>query len=91
MAASKTLNAEQRSLRATIASNTSWANTTDRTGRTAAARRAFIEQFERKVDPDGVMTPKDRAKAAEHARRVHYARLAYLSSRARQRRREGAD
>lgn len=43
-------------------------------------------RFEREVDPGGVLTPDERAKRAENARRAYFQRLAYLSSRARQRR-----
>jgi hypothetical protein len=52
VAASTTLTPAERTLRAQIASNTSWANTIDRRARTAAARRAAEERFEREVDPD---------------------------------------
>ncbi|WP_082123020.1 hypothetical protein [Mycobacterium nebraskense] len=86
MAAAKSLTPEQRSQRASFASHTSWARTDDRSARTAPARAASMGRFEREVDPGGVLTPDERAKRAENARRAYFQRLAYLSSRARQRR-----
>jgi hypothetical protein len=41
----------------------SWAHTEDRTARTAPARRAMLEKFERAVDPDGKLTPAERGQA----------------------------
>jgi len=80
------LTPEQRSLRAKIASHESWARTADPSDRTAPARRAFADKFQREVDPDGVLSPDDRARRAEHARKAYYARLALASVRARRRR-----
>jgi uncharacterized membrane protein YccC len=50
---------------------------------TKAARQAFWSSFEREVDPDGLLEPEERARRASHARAAHFARLAYLSARAR--------
>jgi hypothetical protein len=50
---------------------------------TKAARLAFWSSFEREVDPDGLLSPEERARRASHARAAHFARLAYLSARAR--------
>jgi hypothetical protein len=50
---------------------------------TAPARAAFDARFEREVDPDGVLTPVERAKRAEHARKLHFARMALASVKAR--------
>lgn len=80
------LTPEQRSLRAKIASHESWARTADPSARTAPARKAFADRFEREVDPDGVLAPDDRARRAEHARRAYFGRLALASARARHRR-----
>jgi len=77
------LTPEQRSLRARIASHVSWANTEDPKARTAPARSAFFDRFERQVDPDGVLDPADRRRRAEHARKAHMQRLALKSARAR--------
>ena len=75
-----------RALRARLAAHTSWANTSDRAARTAPARRAALERFERKVDPDGSLGAAERAQRAEQAMRAHMARLALLSAQARRRR-----
>jgi hypothetical protein len=76
----------QRSLRGRLAAETSWANTADPSTRTAPARAAFLDRFERQVDPDGILTPVDRARRAEHARKAHFARMALKSAQARRRR-----
>jgi hypothetical protein len=83
VAASTTLTPTERTLRAQIAANTSWANTPDRSERTAPARRAAAERFEREVDPDGILPPHERAKRAENARKAHFQRMALKSARAR--------
>ena len=72
-----------RTLIARIAAHESWVKTTDRAARTANARKAFLDRFEQQVDPDGQMTPAERAKAAESARKAHFARLALKSAQAR--------
>lgn len=77
------LSPSERSLRGSIAVNTSWANTADRSARTEPGRRSFLERFEREVDPDGTLDPADRAKRAEHARRAYFQRLAFQSAKAR--------
>lgn len=51
---------------------------------TQKARAAFRSRFEREVDPDGVLSPEERTRRAEAARRAFYARLALASTRARQ-------
>lgn len=79
----------ERKLRAQLAAHTSWANTTDRTARTAAGRQALAEKFEREVDPDGTLDPIERARRAESARKAHFARLALLSAQARRRKTGG--
>jgi hypothetical protein len=84
------LSARQRSRRARIAAKASWANTADRT---APATRAFLDRFERQVDPDGVLPAEVRARMAQHARVAYMLRLAERSAQARSRRalREGGD
>jgi hypothetical protein len=57
-------------IQAQAAAHTSWAKTPDRTARTAAAREAILQKLEQQVDPDGVMSPGDRRKAAENARKA---------------------
>lgn len=71
------------SLQAQIAAHESWAKTADRSARTAAARRAMSEKFERMVDPDGTLPEAVRQKMAESARKAHYRRLALKSAQVR--------
>ncbi|WP_017612085.1 hypothetical protein, partial [Nocardiopsis salina] len=65
----------RRSQIASLAAHTSWARTPHRAERMAPANRAREARFEAEVDPDGVMGPADRAKAAESARKAYYQRL----------------
>lgn len=83
MAASTSLTASERTQRSSIAAHESWAKTDDRAARTAAAREAFTNQFERQVDPNGTLPPEVRALRAQSARKAHFARLAFLSAKAR--------
>jgi hypothetical protein len=46
---------------------------------TEPARAAFLERFEREVDPDLVLPETERQRRAEHARKAHFARLALRS------------
>jgi hypothetical protein len=66
-------------LLAQIRAHESWAKTENRSARTANARRAFRDNFERQVDPEGKLSPAERAKRAEHARIAFYKRLALKS------------
>lgn len=75
----------EKSLRGQIAAHESWARTPDRSARTANARKALLDKFERLVDPDGALSPAERAKRAEHARKAHFKRLALKSAQARRR------
>jgi hypothetical protein len=47
------------------------------------ARDAFMARFEREVDPDGVLDPRERSRRAEHAKRLYFTRLAHKSAKAR--------
>jgi hypothetical protein len=85
VAASTSLDRTERSLRASLAAHTSWANTHNATARTAAARRAFLDRFARQVDPDGVLDLEERNRRAEHAKAAYFARLALKSAKARRR------
>lgn len=60
-----------------------WAQCEDRTAATAAAREAFLDQFERQVDPDGLLDPAERATRAHHARKAYFIMLAAKSAKAR--------
>ncbi|WP_240743532.1 hypothetical protein [Mycobacterium paragordonae] len=79
----------ERSIRGQIAAHDSWAKTSDRSARTANARKALLDKFERQVDPDGTLAPAERAKRAENARKAHFKRLALKSAQARKRRAAG--
>jgi len=72
-----------RHLLAKIAAHTSWANTLDRTARTAPARTAFLRRFEEQVDPQRQLPEAERLRRAENARKAYYAALAMKSARAR--------
>lgn len=65
----------ERRLRASIAAHESWANTPDRSKRTAPARRALDEKFLKAAGGDPVR--------AAHLRKAHFQRLALKSARAR--------
>lgn len=69
-----------RRLVASIAAHESWANTTDRTARTAPARRALDQKFLEQAGGDPVR--------AEHLRKAHFQRLALRSAQARRKARE---
>jgi hypothetical protein len=57
---------------------------------TRNARAAFLDSFERAVDPHGLLPIDERQRRAAYAKKAHFARLAHLSARARQtRRRQG--
>jgi hypothetical protein len=73
----------QRALRARIAAHSMHAQ-----GKTNVkpAQDAFLARFERQVDPDGVLSPEERQRRSEAARRAHFAALALKSSQARARR-----
>ncbi|MFF6925802.1 hypothetical protein [Streptomyces californicus] len=78
------MNPEQRSLRARLAVQTSWANTLDPTSRTAKARAAADGRFERQareLHPDA--TDEQIARAAGHLRSAHFSRMALASAKAR--------
>jgi len=79
------LTPEQRSLRARIASHESWARTPDASARTAPGRKAFLDRFEKQVDPDGTLSPAERERRARAAFRAHMSKLAFASSKARSR------
>lgn len=68
------------SLRSRIAAHESWANTTDRTARTAPARAALERKFLEAADGDPLR--------AAHLRKAHFARLALKSAQSRRRARE---
>jgi len=74
---------QERSEQGRIGALTSWAFTDDRVARTAAARQAANDRFERLVDPEGKLPPEERAKRAAFLRSAHMRKLALLSAAAR--------
>ena len=48
------------------------------------ARKAFLDSFERQVDPHGLLPIDERRRRAAYAKKAHFARLARLSALARQ-------
>jgi hypothetical protein len=64
------LTPEQRSMSARLAALTRWANTTDRTAATQAARDALAAKWAASPDPDA-------------ARRAHMERMTFAASKAR--------
>lgn len=73
----------ERKLAASIAAHESWANTTDRSARTSAARAALNQKFLDQAGGDPVR--------AEHLRKAHFARLALKSARARRKKTSAAE
>ena len=70
----------ERKLVASVAAHTSWANTPDRTARTAKARAALDRKFLDQAAGDPVR--------AEHLRKAHFKRLALKSAQSRRRAKE---
>lgn len=81
----------ERTMRARLGAHVSWAHTTDRSARTAAARSAALRRFETQVDPDGQMDPGERHRLAEHARKAHMLKLSMAAAKARRRRAAGGN
>ena len=75
----------QRTQKASAAAHSSWARTPDPAARTAPARHAALARFEREVDPDSVLPPKERQRRAASARKAYFTRLALKSAKARAR------
>lgn len=75
---------KDRSLIASLAAATSWANTRDYAARTARARQAFADRFERQVReafPD--LDDAEVAVRAAHAKKAHFLRMSLKSAQAR--------
>lgn len=81
---------EVRSMSARIAANSRWAREFFLREATAAARRGFYRRFEREVDPDGVLTPEERAKRVGNAVSAYFTRMALRSAESRRDRRDGS-
>jgi hypothetical protein len=80
--------AEERELCARLAAHAMHA-CNDSRAVTANARRAFLDRFEREVDPHGVLPIAERLRRAEHAKQAHMLRLALRSARVRRGRATG--
>ncbi len=76
-------NPAARAMAARLAAHALHAKIADPAAHTAPARQAFLDRFEREVDPDGVLPPAERARRGEHARKAHMLRLALASAKAR--------
>lgn len=70
-----------------IASLIRWAHEPDRAAATAPGTDAFMQRFERQVDPDNKLAPEIRAERAAMARRAYMQQLARKSAAARRARR----
>lgn len=82
---------EERILRARMAAHASWAKTDNRSDRTSNARRAFLDRFEKQVDPDGTLDPSTRTLRAESARKSYYSGLALKSATSRRKKVEARE
>jgi hypothetical protein len=89
VAASTNLTPSERSLRASLASDTSWRNTADRTARSQPGRDAMARKLEAETiaaigeSAWAALPPAEQAKRIESARSAYYKRLALKSSVAR--------
>lgn len=77
-------------MRARIAAHARWAKNPDRLATAVAGQRGLQAKFEREVDPDGVLDPRERALRAESARKAHFLRMAARSAKARARRKKAS-
>lgn len=74
------ITATERHLAASIAAHESWANTPNRSARTAPARAALDQKFLDQADGDPIR--------ASHLRKAYFARLALKSAQSRRKARE---
>jgi hypothetical protein len=77
------LTPSERTLRARIAAHELHAKGRTNTKAATEASPARATYFERQVDPNGTLSPRERARRAEHLRQAHFTRLALLSAKAR--------
>ncbi len=75
---------EHRQLRARIGAHAMHAQHDGRRI-TRSARKAFLDRFEREVDPNEALPPQERARRADQARRSYFSALALKSAQARRR------
>lgn len=72
-----------RATAARIASLTRWSKVADTKAAVAPARKGFMARFDREVDPNGELSPAERAVRADRAMRAHMSRLALASAKRR--------
>jgi hypothetical protein len=77
------LGPEQKSLLGRLAAHSLHARVSDPAAHTAPARQAFLDRFEREVDPEGTLPAPERVRRAEHARKAYMMSLALKSAKAR--------
>jgi hypothetical protein len=65
------------------AAHSSWAYTRNRNARTQAARDARRARILAAVDPEGLMSPADRAKAEKNAMQAHMLNMSIKAAKAR--------
>lgn len=82
------LDPAERSLRARIGVNDSWARTEDWSARTAPARKAALDRFEHQVDPQNRLSPEARARRARKAQQAHMQAIALKAVEKRRKKRE---
>lgn len=80
------LTPNERTMRARLAAHLLHASVDSRE-HTGPARRAFMARFEDQVDPDRVLSPAERARRAEHAKKAYFTRLALKSAQVRRQKR----
>ncbi len=75
----------ERSLRASIAAHTRWANTStaDRRRQADRGQAALLASFAAQIDPNALLSEEERQRRARNAYSAHMKRLALRSSRAR--------
>jgi len=83
------LSPSERTLRSRHAAHTLHSRLTDPAAHTGPARRAFLDRFERQVDPQKALEPAERGRRAAHARKAYFTALALKSAKARRLRRGG--
>ena len=74
------LSPQERTLRASVAVHTMWANCDDWSARTQPGRDAFRKSFETKLDPDGKLDPVERSKRADQLYKAHFKKMALAKS-----------
>jgi hypothetical protein len=70
----------EHSARRRIAALRQWVEVEDPAARTANGRKAFLDRFERQADPEGRLSPEERAKKAARLRRIYFIELGAKSA-----------